>query len=330
MPASQKPALSPATYRKDVKRIPTRFGYGDGVIEAGRKNENVVVLCCDLTESTRSFGFKEAYPERFIQMGVAEQSMAAIAGGLALEGKIPFISSYAAFSPGRNWEQIRLCAAIQNQPVKIMGAHAGVSVGPDGATHQMLEDIALMRVLPNMTVLSPCDYLEAKRAVEACVAIRGPVYIRFGRSATPSFTTAKTPFKIGRAETFKSGTDVAIIATGPLVHEALLAAKALEEKKIHAMVINCHTIKPLDHETIIAAAKTCGAVVTVEEAQAAGGLGGAVAECLARYQPTPMRMIGMQDCFGTSGDPDQLIKAFHLDHTEIIKQVLSVLTMKVS
>ncbi|PIR47503.1 transketolase [Candidatus Uhrbacteria bacterium CG10_big_fil_rev_8_21_14_0_10_50_16] len=328
MAASRKPALSPATYRKDVKRIPTRFGYGDGVVEAGKKNENVVVLCCDLTESTRSLQFKEAFPERFIQMGIAEQAMAAIAGGLALEGKIPFISSYAAFSPGRNWEQIRLCAAIQNQPIKIMGAHAGVSVGPDGATHQMLEDIALMRVLPNLTVISPCDYLEAKRAVEASIAIKGPVYIRFGRSATPSFTTTKTPFQIGRAEIFREGSDVAIIATGALVHQALLAAKQLEEKQIHATVVNCHTIKPLDHKTIAAVAKTCGAVVTVEEAQITGGLGGAVAECLARYQPTPMRFVGMQDQFGTSGDPEQLIKEFHLDQTEIVKQVLSVLNDK--
>lgn len=323
--AAPRPYLSPRTYHKEVKRIPTRHGYGDGVIEAGKKNEQVVVLCCDLTESTRSAGFKEAYPDRFIQMGITEQAMAAIAGGLALEGKIPFISSYAAFSPGRNWEQIRLCAALQNLPIKIMGAHAGVSVGPDGATHQMLEDIALMRVLPNLTVLSPCDYLEAKRAVEACVSIKGPVYIRFGRSETPSFTTAKTPFKIGRAEVYVQGTDVAIIATGPLVHEALLAAKELLKKRIHATVINCHTIKPLDVATITAAAKTCGAVVTVEEAQAAGGLGGAVAECLAQHHPTPMRFVGMQDQFGTSGDPEQLKRHFHLDAKEIVRQVHAVL-----
>src|SRR3990167_4825017 len=195
----RKPFLSPATFKENIKRVPTRNGYGEGVVAAGKKNGNVVVLCADLTESTRSEGFRDAFPDRFIQLGVSEQSMAAIAGGLALEGKIPFIASYACFSPGRNWEQIRMCAAIQNVPVKIIGAHAGVSVGPDGATHQMLEDIALMRVLPNMTVLSPCDAIEARRAVEAAVDIEGPVYIRLGREATPVFTTPKTPFEVGRA-----------------------------------------------------------------------------------------------------------------------------------
>ncbi|HJN85412.1 MAG TPA: transketolase C-terminal domain-containing protein, partial [Patescibacteria group bacterium] len=259
--------LSPATYRENVKKEPTRNGYGDGVVEAGKKNENIVVLCCDLTESTRNKKFKETFPDRFIQMGIAEQSLAGIAGGLALEGKIPFISSYAAFSPGRNWEQIRLVACIQNQNIKIIGAHAGVSVGPDGATHQMLEDIAITRVLPNMTVLAPSDYLETKRAVLAAAELKGPVYIRFARSASPTYTTAKTPFKIGRAEILKDGSDVAIIGCGPLVHEALMAAKLLKEKGVDAMVVNSHTIKPLDHKTIAAAAKKCGAVVTVEEAQ---------------------------------------------------------------
>ncbi len=328
MATKAKITLSPATYRDNVKKIPTRNGYGDGVVEAGKKNENVVVMCCDLTESTRSKKFKETFPERFIQMGIAEQSLAAIAGGMALEGKIPFISSYAAFSPGRNWDQIRLTACIQNQNVKIMGAHAGISVGPDGATHQMLSDIALTRVLPNMTVIAPCDYLEAKRATEASVAIKGPVYIRFARSATPSFTTAKTPFKVGKAEIFKDGSDVAIIACGPLVHEALMAAKALKEKNIDAMVINCHTIKPMDEKTIVAAAKKCGAVVTVEEAQAAAGLGGAVAETLGREQPTPMRMVGVKDVFGTSGTPDELIKHFELDRKAIAKAVLEVIKLK--
>ncbi len=317
--------LSPSTYRENVKRIPTRNGYGDGVTEAAKTNKNIVVLCCDLTDSTRSATFKAAYPDRFIQMGIAEQSLAAIAGGLALEGKVPFISSYAAFSPGRNWEQIRLVAAMQNQNVKIMGAHAGISVGPDGATHQMLEDIAIMRPLPNMTVLAPCDYLEAKRAVMAAAELKGPVYVRFGRSATASFTTAKTPFKIGRAEVYKDGGDVAIIACGTLVHEALMAARALKDEGISAMVINSHTIKPLDEKTIAKAAKKCGAVVTVEEAQAAGGLGGAVAEALARLQPTPMRMVGVQDKFGTSGAPDELIREFGLDRIAIAKAAKELL-----
>ena len=328
MPAARKPFLSPATYRKDIKRTPTRNGYGDGVVEAAKTNENIVVLCCDLTESTRSAAFKKAYPDRFIQMGIAEQSMAAIAGGLALEGKVPFISSYAAFNPGRNFDQIRMAAAMQNVPVMIMGAHAGISVGPDGGTHQMLEDVAMMRALPNMTVISPCDYLEAKRAIIECSKMKSPVYVRFGRSATPSFTTKRTPFKIGRAETFKEGTDVAIIATGPLVHEALMAARELEKQKISAMVINVHTIKPLDKKAIVAAAKKCGAVVTVEEAQCSGGLGGAVAECLSKNLPTPMRLVAVHDRFGESGDPEELMKHFQLDRKEIVSQVNDVLKLK--
>ena len=318
--SSRTAHLSPATFRDNVKKIPTRNGYGDGVVEAGRANEQVVVLCCDLTESTRSETFKKAFPDRFIQMGIAEQSLAAIAGGMALEGKIPFISSYAAFSPGRNFEQIRLCASMQNVSVKIMGAHAGISVGPDGATHQMLEDIALMRSLPNMTVVAPCDYLETKRAVIEIAKMKGPGYVRFARHASAAFTTEKTPFKIGRAEVFRDGTDVAIVACGPLVHEALWAARLLEKDGVSAMVINAHTIKPLDEKTIAAAAKKCKAVVTVEEAQVIGGLGSAVAEALARLQPTTMRMIGMNG-FGTSGEPEELIKAFGLDRTAIVKTV---------
>lgn len=316
----QNAHLSPATFRENVKRIPTRNGYGEGVVEAGRADERIVVLCCDLTESTRSEAFKKAFPERFIQMGIAEQSLAAIAGGMALEGKIPFISSYAAFSPGRNFEQIRLCIAMQNQSVKIMGAHAGVSVGPDGATHQMLEDIALMRSLPNMTVVAPCDYLETKRATIALAKMKGPGYLRFARHASPAFTTEKTPFQIGRAEIFRDGDDVALVACGPLVHEALLASKLLEKDGIRAMVVNAHTIKPLDEKTIASAAKKCGAVITIEEAQIVGGLGGAVAEALARVQPTRMRMMGMNG-FGTSGEPEELLAHFGLDRVAIVRAV---------
>jgi transketolase len=322
--AVRKANLSSATYRENVKKVPTRNGYGDGVVEAGETNKNIVVLCCDLTDSTRSAAFKKTYPDRFIQMGIAEQSLAAIAGGLALEGKIPFISSYAAFSPGRNWEQIRLCAALQNLPIKIMGAHAGVSVGPDGATHQMLEDIAITRALPNMVVLAPCDYLETKRATIAISKTKEPTYMRFARSASAAFTTDKTPFQIGRAEIFRNGSDVAIIACGPLVHQALLAAKALGKDGIDAMVINSHTIKPLDEKTIAAAAKKCGAVITVEEAQTMGGLGGAVAEALGRLQPTKMHIIGMNS-FGTSGEPDELISHFGLDAKSIVNETKKLL-----
>jgi transketolase len=290
-----------------LKQIPTRHGYGEGVVEAGKKDKNIVVLCCDLTESTRSHQFKEAFPERFIQMGVAEQSLASIGAGLALTGKIPFISSYAAFSPGRNWEQIRTNIALQRANVKIAGAHAGLSVGPDGATHQMLEDIALMRVLPHMTVVAPCDYLETKKTTLAGAKMKGPFYFRFARAASPVFTTEQTPFKVGRAETYRYGDDLAIIAAGPLLYEALLAAETLsQEHGIEARVINCHTIKPLDEHVIVKAAKETGAIVTVEEAQVTGGLAGAVCETLALTSPVPVERIGTQDRFGESGEPREV------------------------
>jgi transketolase len=290
-----------------LKQVPTRNGYGEGVVEAGQINKNVVVLCCDLTESTRSLAFKKAFPDRFIQMGIAEQSLASIGAGLALAGKVPFISSYAAFSPGRNWEQIKTTIALQNTNVKIAGAHAGLSVGPDGATHQMLEDIAIMRAVPNMTVVVPCDYLETKKATLAGAKRKGPYYFRFARAGSPAFTTKKTPFKIGRAETYRHGTDLTIIAAGPLVYEALLAAELLSaDHGIECRVINCHTIKPLDVKTVVRAAKETGAIVTVEEAQVAGGLAGAVCETLALTTPVPVERIGAQDRFGESGEPRQV------------------------
>ncbi|EKD33203.1 MAG: hypothetical protein ACD_76C00069G0007 [uncultured bacterium] len=297
---------------KKVKHVPTRDGYGSGLVIAGKKNKNIVVLCADLTESTRSLAFKKAYPDRFIQFGVSEQSMASVAAGMSLAGKTPFISSYSVFSPGRNWEQIRTCIAIPQSNVKIAGAHSGVSVGPDGATHQMLEDIAIMRALPNMIVLAPCDALETEKAVLAAVEHNGPVYMRFAREKSPLFTTANTPFKIGRAETFRQGNDVAILAAGPLVYEALQAAEILSREKIQARVLNMHSIKPIDEEAIISAAKETGAIVTAEEAQVAGGLGGAVAEILAKNNPVPVEFIGMQDRFGESGPPSLLLEAFGL------------------
>ena len=292
---------------KKLKQVPTRNGYGEGVVEAGEKNKNVVVLCCDLTESTRSHLFKNAFPERFIQMGIAEQSLASIGAGLALAGKVPFISSYAAFSPGRNWEQIKTNVAMQNANVKIAGAHAGLSVGPDGATHQMLEDIAIMRAVPNMTVVVPCDYLETKKATLIGAKTKGPFYFRFARAASPAFTTKNTPFKVGRAEVYRHGDDLTIVAAGPLLYEALLAAEALSaEHSIEARVINCHTIKPFDEKTIVKAAKETGAIVTVEEAQVTGGLAGVVCETLALTTPVPVERIGVQDRFGESGDPRQV------------------------
>ncbi|OGM18289.1 transketolase, partial [Candidatus Woesebacteria bacterium RBG_19FT_COMBO_47_8] len=325
-----KARLSKKIFQKDIEKVATRQGYGEGLVVAGEKNANVVVLCADLTESTRSILFKERFPERFIEVGVAEQALATIAAGMANYGKIPFISSYAAFSPGRNWEQIRTTIALNDLPVIIAGAHAGVSVGPDGATHQMLEDIALMRAMPNMTVIAPCDLIEAKKATVEAAKTQHPVYIRFAREKSPVFTSEKTPFKIGRAEVFweSKSPQAAIIACGPLVYEAMLAAKELDKKGIEVLVINSHTVKPLDTRAIIHAAKITGAVVTVEEHQVTGGLGGAVAEVLAKNFPVPMEIVGMPDCFGESGAPDELLAKYGMKAKDIIEAVKRVLTKK--
>lgn len=315
-------------FSKNIPSAPTRDGFGHGLNVAARANPNVVALCADLSESTRVLEFKKNFPERFVQMGVSEQSLAAIASGMALAGKIPFIASYAAFSPGRNWEQIRTTGCLQNVNLKIVGAHAGVSVGPDGGTHQMTEDIALMRVLPNMTVLVPCDAIEAEKATVAAAEIDGPVYIRLGREATPIFTTKSSPFVVGKAQVLTKGNDVAIIACGPLVHEALKAARELEKAGIDARVINCPSIKPMDTETIVKAAKDCGAVVTVEEAQMAAGLGGAVCELLAEAFPVPVVRVGLQDVFGQSGTPDELLEHYQLTAPWIVKAVKKVMKKK--
>lgn len=322
--------LSKKIFQKNIDMIPTRQGYGEGLVAAGEKDENVVVLCADLTESTRSLLFQEKFPQRFIEVGVAEQGMATIAAGFANYGKIPFISSYAAFSPGRNWEQIRTTIALNDVPVKIGGAHTGVSVGPDGATHQMLEDMAIMRAMPNMTVIAPCDSIEAKKATVAAAKTEHPVYLRFTREKSPVFTSEKTPFKIGKAEIFWESKDpqVAIIACGPLVYEALLAAKELEKKSIDVLVINSHTLKPLDELAVIRAAKISGAVVTVEEHQVTGGLGGAVAETLSKMYPTPMEFVGMPDHFGESGQPDELLEKYGMKAKSIVEAVKRVITKK--
>lgn len=314
--------------KEKLQMVPTRDGYGKGLLKAGQKDERVVVLCADLAESTRSHWFKEKYPERFIELGVAEQNMATVAAGMANYGKIPFISSYAAFSPGRNNEQIRTTISLNNLPVKIAGAHAGVSVGPDGATHQALEDMALMRVQPNMVVISPCDAIEAEKATFAAAFNDKPTYIRLGREKSPVFTTEKMPFEIGKAQMLREGKDVTIIACGPLVYEALLAAAALEKEGIDAEVINNHTIKPLDQKTILASAKKTGAVVTVEEHQIMGGMGSAVAEVLVQNNSVPMEMIGMKDQFGQSGTPDELLNFYGLTHPHIVKAVKKVIKRK--
>jgi len=324
---NKKANLSKDLFKKDIEQIPTRNGYGEGLVEAGKKDKNVVVLCADLTDSTRSNYFKKEFPDRFIEIGVAEQLLATVAAGMANYGKIPFISSYAAFSPGRNWEQIRTTIAINDVPVKIGGAHAGISVGPDGATHQQLEDVAIMRAMPNMTVIAPCDNIEAKKAILAAAKTAHPIYIRFTREKTPSFTTLKTPFKIGKAEIFweSKNPKVTIIGYGPLVYEALIAASKLEKKGIGSIVINCSTIKPLDEKTILTSVKKTKAVITVEEHQITGGLGGAIAELLAKKHPTPMKFIGIKDRFGESGNPEELLKKFGCKATNIIKAAEDVL-----
>ena len=316
--------------------VATRDGYGRGVVEAGEKDERVVVLCADLTESTRSHWFAEKFPERFVQVGVAEQNLALLGSGMANYGKIPFISSYATFSPGRNNEQIRTNISINNVPVKIVGAHAGISVGPDGATHQALEDIALMRVQPSMVVVVPCDAIEAQKATVA-VAFNGkPSYLRIGREKSPVFTTKETPFEIGRAEIYRDinpdasvgANSCAIVGCGMLLYNALLAAEELSNEVIECMVINSHTAKPLDEKTIIEAAQKTGAVVSVEEHQVNGGLGSAVAEVLSRNYPVPQEYIGAQNRFGESGNAEELIKHFGMDVESIMSAVRKVIARK--
>ncbi|MBU0531843.1 MAG: transketolase C-terminal domain-containing protein [Candidatus Uhrbacteria bacterium] len=328
MPINPQAKLVKKLFDPQIKQIPTRNGFGEGLVEAGKLDENVVVLCADLSESTRTYLFKEAFPDRFVQFGVQEQLLTAAGAGMSFAGKVPFIASYATFCPGRSWEQVRTTIALSQANVKIAGAHAGVSVGPDGATHQMTEDIAIMRVLPNMTVLVPCDAEETRKATMAAAKMRGPVYLRFTREKSPVFTTKKTPFKIGKAEIFRDGKDVAIIGCGPLLYECLKAAEELKKNKIEATVVNCHTIKPIDAETIKQVAAKTGAVVTVEEHQVTGGLGGAVSEVLCDCCPRPFERVGIQDRFGESGQPSEIFEHFELTSPHIVKAVQRVLKKK--
>lgn len=302
---------------KELQAEPIRKGFGRGLKAAGELDERVVAACADLTDSTQMSLFKEAFPKRFVEIGVAEQNLVTVGSGLAAMGKVPFVSSYAAFSPGRNWEQIRTTICLNDQPVKVVGSHAGISVGPDGATHQMLEDIALMRVLPNMVVIAPCDSVEAEKATLAMAKDHRPNYLRLAREATPIVTTPDTPFEIGRAYVFAPGTDVTICATGTMTYQAMLAAEQLYKDGIDAEVVHVPTIKPLDAETILASARKTRCVITVEEGQAIGGLGGAIAELLGEEFPVPMHRIGMKDRFGESGEPDELIHHFGLDAKHI-------------
>ncbi|MEI7818737.1 MAG: transketolase C-terminal domain-containing protein [bacterium] len=304
--------LSKQLFNDAIDHAPTRKGFGDGLILAGDLDKRVVALCADLTESTQMDGFAKKYPERYFEVGVAEQNLATVAAGLAAEGFIPFTSSYAAFSPGRNWEQIRTTACLNEQPVKIVGSHAGLSVGPDGATHQMLEDIALMRSLPHMTVIVPCDVIEARKATMEIAKTKLPAYLRLAREKTPVITTDDSPFEIGKAQVWREGSDITIIVAGPLAYEALKVCEILAEESIDVELINCPSIKPLDDITILTSTRKTRAVVTVEEAQINGGLGSAIAELLVEHDPVCMERIGVHDSFGQSGTMPELWNHYQL------------------
>ena len=304
-------------FSDEVKQEPIRAGFGRGLKRAGDEDERVVAMSADLTESTQMHHFREAHPDRFIEIGIAEQNLVTVASGMARAGKVPFTSSYAAFSPGRNWEQIKTTASLNNQPVKVIGSHAGVSVGPDGATHQMLEDIAITRVIPNMVVIAPGDSVEAEKATLAIAKDSRPTYMRLAREKTPIFSTDESPFEIGRAYVLREGDDVALVGTGTMSYQLLLAAKILADRGVNATVVHVPTIKPLDKDTLVEVARRTGRVVTAEEAQSAGGLGGAVAELLSEHLPVPIKRIGMQDRFGESGEPTELLDYFHLTGPKI-------------
>jgi transketolase len=313
-----------------IEQKPTRDGFGHGTVEAGKLDENIVVLCADLAESTRAEWFQKEFPDRFIEVGIGEQNMAGLSAGFAAAGKVPFMASYAAFSPGRNYEQIRTTLALNQRHAIVCGMHAGVSVGPDGATHQMLEDIGLMRMLPHMTVINPGDSEEARKAVVAAAQTKkdAPIYIRFGRSATPVFTTPETPFVIGRAQTLweSEKPKVTIMSTGSLSYQALLAARSLDAEGVGSIVVHVPTIKPLDAHALVLAARRTSHVITVEEHQIAGGFGSAVAELLSLEYPVPITRLGIRDEFGQSGTPEELIAHYGLTAPHIVEAARAMLT----
>jgi len=330
---NQNLKLNIKLFDKDVEKISTRIGFGEGLVLAADQNKNVVGLCADLNESTQMNLFARKYPERFVQVGVAEQNLVTVASGMAAMGKIPFAASYAIFSPGRCWEQIRTTIALNDRPVKIVGSHAGISVGADGATHQALEDIALMRVLPNMIVLSPCDAIEAKKATVEAAKVDKPIYIRLAREKTPIITTEETPFEIGKAQIFFAPpmtAQVGIITTGPLVCSAIIAAQRFAEKGISVKVLNISSIRPLDFEAIINLAREAGAIVTVEEHQIVAGFGSAVAEVLVQNHPVPIELIGVHDQFGQSGKPEELIEHYNMGISHIEAAVEKVMGRKIT
>lgn len=335
MPLNPLQKLNHKLAEKTVEMVPIRKGFGEGLALAGAADKNVVALCADLTESTQIEAFKQKFPGRFVEIGIAEQNLVTVAAGMAAMGKIPFASSYAIFSPGRNWEQIRTTICINNVPVKIIGSHTGVSVGPDGATHQALEDIPLMRVLPNMVVLSPCDAIEARKAALAAAQNGKPTYIRLTRDKSPVITSDATPFEIGKGQiifrsnkSIKNELDVGIIATGHLLYKALMVAKKLEDEGKKVAVMNLATIKPLDEDAVTKLAQESGAIVTVEEHQVAGGMGSAVAECLAKNNPVPIEFVGVKDLFGQSGTPAELIEHYGMGEKDIYAAVQKVMLRK--
>ncbi len=340
--------LNTKMFDNDVEQVPIRKGFGEGLLQSAESDSRVVGLCADLTESTQMLAFKKKFPDRFVEIGVAEQNLATVASGMAAMGKIPFITSYAMFSPGRNWEQIRTTIAYNNRPVKIAGSHAGISVGPDGGTHQAIEDIAIMRVIPRMVVISPCDAIEAKKATLAAAKTDSPTYIRLAREKTPLMTTEETPFEIGKAQVMFDSRkqevrssedeirrkhkieklDVGIIATGALLHKALKVAKELDAKGKKVAVLNIATIKPLDEHAVLDLAHQAGAIVTVEEHQIVGGLGSAVAETLAQNFPVPIEFIGVHDQFGQSGKPDELLEFYGMGESHIHEAAKRVMLRK--
>ncbi len=322
--------LNPKIFDRDVEQEPIRKGFGAGLLLAGERDANVVGLCADLTESTQMLAFAQKFPKRFFDVGVAEQNLVTVASGLAAMGKIPFCSSYAMFSPGRNWEQIRTTICYNNVPVKIVGSHAGISVGPDGGTHQAIEDIALMRVLPRMAVVVPADSVEARKATLALAKNGQPSYLRLAREKTPIVTTLESPFEIGKANLLWDSVapDVAIVACGTLVHNALLAASELTHQGTSVLVLNLHSIKPMDEKAVIEVARRAGAVITAEEHQVAGGMGSAVAELLARTHPVPMDFVGVEDKFGESGEPAELMEHFGLGVKSIMDKVHKLIKRK--
>ena len=322
--------LNEKLFDKDALQIPTRSGFGDGLVELGEKDPNVVVLVADLSGSTRTDGFEKKFPERFFECGVAEQNMAAIAAGLGVTGKTAFISSYATFSPGKNWETIRTTIIYNHANVKIAGHHSGIMTGPDGATHQATEDIASMRALPDIDIYVPCDSIEAKKATLASAKTDGPVYLRFTRDKTPVMTTDETPFVHGKIQTFWTSKKptVTIFAMGYMLYYALLAARELEGEGIEVLVANVATVKPLDTKTILELVEKTNAVVTVEDHQAMGGMGSAISEALALHRPTPMEFIGLQDTFAESGKPEELLTKYKMDTESIKVKVRRVMRRK--